>query len=100
MSASPSRATMRAFGTAAMAGNTENGDFIVKRTVDLSSASTRATGPTSPRYGDDVVGHELAPVMEAAALPQFERPHLGTIAGAPRLGEVRHRLAFRVETGQ
>ena len=50
--------------------------------------------------GDDVLGRELAPVMEADALPQFERPHLGAIAGAPRLGEVRHRLAFRVETGQ
>ena len=56
MSASPSRATMRAFGTVTTAGNTENGAFIVKRTVDLSTASTRSIGPTSPRYGDAVFG--------------------------------------------
>ena len=74
MSASPSRATTRAFGTAAMAGNTENGDFIVKRTVDLSSASTRSTGPTSPRYGDAVFGSSSVVKVATTSSAASSRP--------------------------
>src|SRR5262245_10193779 len=47
---------MRAFGTLTVSGKIENGARMVKRTVCLSTASTRSIGPTSPRYGEAVLG--------------------------------------------
>src|SRR5262245_26523424 len=65
---------MRALGTLTVSGKIENGARMVKRTVCLSTASTRSIGPTSPRYGDAVFGSSSVVKVATTSSATSSRP--------------------------
>src|SRR5262245_13472463 len=65
---------MRAFGTLTVSGKIENGARMTKRTVYLSTASTRSIGPTSPRYGEAVFGSSKVVNVATTSSATSSRP--------------------------